>query len=80
MKGCVPSHMRKRLLAIIIVSLLTLPYASAFESSQVALVDHGALGDTDLGLTAAELSPDGTSVLLVGSEGYARLLLSLIHI
>lgn len=74
MKGCVPSHMRKRLLAIIIVSLLTLPYASAFESSQVALVDHGALGDTDLGLTAAELSPDGTSVLLVGSEGYARLL------
>jgi len=34
----------------------------------------GVISDSDLGLNAAQLRPQGDQVLVVGAEGYARLI------
>ena len=61
-------------LAIGLVLLMLAPVASAEMVSRIELRDAGALGDTDLGITVGEVSPDGMDVLLGGMNGYARLL------
>ena len=53
---------------------MLVPLASAEMVSRIQLNDVGVLGETDLGITVGEVSPDGMDVLLGGMNGYARLL------
>ncbi len=61
-------------LAIGLVLLMMGPTASAEMVSRIELSDAGALGETDLGITTGDVSPDGMDVLVGGMNGYARLL------
>ena len=61
-------------LAVGLVVLLTMPLASADILSRIELKDAGSLGESDLGITAGAVSPDGQDVLIGGLNGYARLL------
>jgi len=68
--------MRTRtLMALVLTSLMLVPMAGAEEFvTRVALSDEGALGENDLGIRAGAVSPAGTDVLVVGMEGFARLI------
>ena len=61
-------------LAIGLVLLMIGPTASAEMVRRIELSDAGALGESDLGITTGEVSPDGMDVLVGGMNGYARLL------
>ena len=49
-------------LAIGLVLLMMAPTASAEMVSRIELNDAGALGESDLGITSGEVSPDGMDV------------------
>ena len=57
-----------------LVLLMMAPSALAEMVSRIELSDAGALGESDLGITTGEVSPDGMDVLVGGINGYARLL------
>ena len=50
---------------------------SALSKSVVTLEVEESLSQSDLGILAGEVSPNGDSVLIVGSDGYSRLLSAL---
>jgi len=54
-------------MAIVLIGILLLPLASA---SEVNLSDLTPLSSQNLDLNAGDVSPDGTTVLVVGSEGF----------
>ena len=58
--------------AFVLLAILLLPIASAEIVSTVDLTNHGGIEDIDLGINAAKISPSGTTVILVGAEGYAH--------
>ena len=60
--------------AFVLLAILLLPVASAEIVSTVDLTNHGGIEDIDLGINAAKISPSGTSVILVGAEGYAHII------
>ena len=53
-------------LAIGLVLLMVASTASAEMVSRIELSDAGALGESDLGITTGEVSPDGMDVLVGG--------------
>ena len=65
---------RSTLPAVCLVLVMLLPLASSEMVSRIQLEDAGALGETDLGITVGEVSPNGMDVLIGGMNGYARLL------
>ena len=65
---------RSTLPAVCLVLVMLFPLASSEMVSRIQLEDAGALGETDLGITVGEVSPDGMDVLIGGMNGYARLL------
>ena len=60
--------------AFVLLAILLLPIASAEIVSTVDLTNHGGIEDIDLGINAAKISPSGTTVILVGAEGYAHII------
>ena len=54
------------------ILILLIPVVIA-ESKQVDLSLESSVADYDVGISTGALSPDGKSVLLVGNEGYVRL-------
>lgn len=63
------------MLVVIIIPLISGVVAEEPEIvSTVSLRNHGGIDDIDLGIRAAELSPNGNVVILVGSDGYAHLI------
>ena len=54
-------------MAIVLIGILLLPLASA---SEVNLSDLTPLSSQNLDLNAGDVSPDGTTVLVVGSDGF----------
>ena len=63
------------MLVVIIIPLISGVAAEEPEIvSTVSLTNHGGIDDIDLGIRAAELSPNGNVVILVGSDGYAHLI------
>lgn len=64
-----------RKFAVFVLFLFTVPMLASAESvTKIELSNAGVLNETDLGLKVGEISPDGTSVLVAGSDGYARVL------
>jgi hypothetical protein len=62
-------------MALVLTGLMFTPFVNAEEFvTRVALTDQGALGEADLGIRAGAVSPDGNDVLVVGMEGFARLI------
>tara|TARA_B100000900_G_scaffold88258_1_gene71775 strand:- start:5861 stop:7057 length:1197 start_codon:yes stop_codon:yes gene_type:complete len=61
----------KLLLAFFCLSILLLP--SVFSASSVVEMKlEASLSESDIGIIAGDVSPNGESVLLVGKDGYAR--------
>ena len=60
--------------AFALLAILLLPIASAEIVSTVDLTNHGGIEDIDLGINAAKISPSGSTVILVGAEGYAHII------
>ncbi|HJL97222.1 MAG TPA: hypothetical protein QF401_03635 [Candidatus Poseidoniaceae archaeon] len=61
--------------ALFVFFLFLVPtVVSAEPVTLIELSNAGALSDNDLGLKVGEVSPDGSTVLIAGSEGYARIL------
>ena len=60
------------LLPVSMILILLLPIVIA-ESKQVDLSLESSIAEYDVGISTGALSPDGKSVLLVGSEGYVHL-------
>jgi len=68
-------NMGVRNFALFVFFLFIVPLiASAETVTRIELSNAGSLGETDLGLKVGEVSPDGSSVLVAGSDGYARIL------
>ena len=61
----------KLLLAFFCLSILLLPSVLS-ASSVVEMKLEASLSESDLGIIAGDVSPNGESVLLVGKDGYAR--------
>ena len=59
-------------LPVFMILILLIPVVIA-ESKQVDLSLESSVADYDVGISTGALSPDGKSVLLVGNEGYVRL-------
>ena len=57
----------RKIVAIVLIGVLLLPMASA---SEVKFADLTPLSSQNLDLNAGDVSPDGTTVLVVGSEGF----------
>ena len=57
----------RKIVAIVLIGVLLLPLASA---SEVEFSDLTPLSSQNLALNAGDLSPDGTTVLVVGSDGF----------
>ena len=57
----------RRIMAIVLIGILLLPLASA---SEVNFSDLTPLSSQNLDLNAGDVSPDGTTVLVVGSDGF----------
>tara|TARA_B100001093_G_scaffold169000_2_gene161727 strand:+ start:62042 stop:63223 length:1182 start_codon:yes stop_codon:yes gene_type:complete len=64
--------MRAGVTAALLVFLLMAPTALAEPDSLIQLQLVDTLQDTDIGIMAGEVSPDGISVLLVGKDGFAH--------
>lgn len=64
--------MRGKLFFVFSCLFILLIPSSIASKSVVDLEIEESLSDTDLGILAGELSPNGESVLVVGMEGYAR--------
>jgi hypothetical protein len=54
-------------MAIVLIGILLLPLASA---SDVKLSELTPLSSQNLALNAGDVSPDGNTVLMVGSDGF----------
>ncbi|MDG1552348.1 MAG: hypothetical protein P8Q87_02345, partial [Candidatus Poseidonia sp.] len=63
-----------RKFALFVLFLFLIPTVSAEAVTRIELSDVGVLGETDLGIKVGEVSPDGSSVLIAGADGYARVL------
>jgi hypothetical protein len=62
-------------LAILLIPFHALAYEDEEEMYSIAKATQiSAISDSDLGLNAAQLRPQGDQVLIVGAEGYARLI------
>ena len=57
----------RKIVAIVLIGVLLLPMTSA---SEVKFADLTPLSSQNLALKAGDVSPDGTTVLVVGSEGF----------
>jgi hypothetical protein len=68
--------MRSRLVLALGLAFLVLQPAVMAEElvTRISLEDAGALGDADMGIRVAAVSPDGSDVLVGGMEGFARLI------
>ena len=66
--------MRGHLLFGVCVLLFLLPSVPAQPESLIQLELVDTLGESDLGINAGKVSPDGLSVMLVGEDGYAHLI------
>lgn len=74
MQSSVAESMRRILIAMLCVTLMLLPSASAELVTRIELRDGGVLAERDLGIRTGAVSPDGMDVLIAGMDGYARLL------
>jgi hypothetical protein len=63
-----------RKFALFVLLLFLIPTVSAEAVTRIELSDAGVLGEADLGIKVGEVSPDGSSVLIAGINGYARVL------
>ena len=61
------------LLPVSLILILLLPVVIA-ENKQVELSIETSISDYDIGITNAAMAPDGSSVLIVGNEGYSHLI------
>ncbi len=61
------------LLPVSLILILLLPVVIA-ENKQVELSIETSIADYDIGITNAAMAPDGSSVLIVGNEGYSHLI------
>jgi hypothetical protein len=62
-------------LALLLIPFHALAQEDEEEMYSIAKVTQiGAISDSDLGLNAAQLRPQGDQILIVGAEGYARLI------
>ena len=66
--------MRGHLLFGVCVLLFLLPSVPAQPESLIQLELVDTLGESDLGINAGKVSPDGLSVMLVGEDGYAHII------
>lgn len=68
--------MRGRIIAILLVFTMLSPLAQAVEST-ITMKPLNPLSENDLGINAAEINPEGESLLLIGAAGYAHLISAL---
>ena len=61
------------LLPVSLILILLLPVVIA-ENKQVELSIETSIADYDIGITNAAMAPDGSSVLIVGNDGYSHLI------
>ena len=66
--------MRGHLLFGVCVLLFLLPSVPAQPESLIQLELVDTLGESDIGINAGKVSPDGLSVMLVGEDGYAHII------
>ena len=69
--------MRGHFLLGVCLLILLLPAVPAQPESLIQLRLVDTLDDSDIGIHAGEMSPDGSSVLLVGENGYAHIVSAL---
>ena len=61
----------KILMVLFCLSVLLMP--SVFSASSVVEMElEESLSESDIGILAGDVSPNGESVLVVGEDGYAR--------
>ena len=65
--------MRGHIILGICLLILLLPAVPAEPKSAIKLTLVDTLEDSDIGIHAGKVSPNGLSVLIVGEEGYAHL-------